>query len=558
MQTLNLDPRLLLVLLLFSQLSCFHIVVPVSAKVLMNIDCGSSSPEPYTDKSSLVWVADDQYVKTGETRNVITKDLPPAWDSHVMSTLREFSILKKNCYSLDVDNKSEDSTSVERVLLRASFFYGNYDNKSSPPTFRLQFNGNNWTQVVTSMDRVVYHEVVYSLNSISSTIIVCLGQTNVDNFPFISALEVRSLDSDIYSSYSDPNYPLFFDKRVAFGVSTTVRYPEDSYGRIWNPIDIPSTAKVRNNSTSLEVNIGDRPPDIVMRTSAVNLISSANITLQGKTDFRVPFHINIYFSEVMILSSTQKRSFSVIVNGYFFADKSYQEYGPVIPPYGRALEVRFENVTADPFVGIFKIEIVPTKDSTLPPLINAVENFYIGDKLVQGTNSSDVISLGLLQKSFIQLQDWTGDPCLPSPYTWEWVACDSDTDSPRVIALYLNDLGLIGSLPDFSAMDALQTIDFSNNNLTLAIPEFLGTLPKLDLLNLEGNNFSGEIPCSLLKNSNLKLSVTGNPNLSLNNNTSICKSNIESRIPSASNSQNCITTLLPIIILGSILIQMLM
>ncbi|MCL7045635.1 hypothetical protein MKW94_027854, partial [Papaver nudicaule] len=383
MHTLNLDPLLLLLLL------CFHTgLVPASAKVLMSIDCGSSSLQPYTDdKTSLVWVADDQYVRTGETRNVITKDLPPGWDSHVMSTLREFSTRKKNCYSLDV---AEDSTSVERVLVRASFYYGNYDNKSSPPTFHLQFNGNNWTQVETSMDQVVYHEVVYSLNNKNSTITICLGQTQVDNFPFISALEVRSWDSDIYSSYTDQNHPLFFDKRVAFGVSTIVRLPEDSYDRIWIPSDIGSTTvKVRSNSTSLEVDIDDSPPEVVMRTSAVNLNSLANITLYGKTDVTVPFHINLYFSEVMILSSTQKRSFDVIVNGYAFADNSVQKVGPVIPPYGRALEVRIDNVTADPFVGLFKIEIVPTDDSTLPPLINALERFHIGDKLVQGTNSND-------------------------------------------------------------------------------------------------------------------------------------------------------------------------
>ncbi|KAI3836718.1 hypothetical protein MKW92_024275, partial [Papaver armeniacum] len=124
---------------------------------------------------------------------------------------------------------------------------------------------------------------------------------------------------------------------------------------------------------------------------------------------------------------------------------------------------------------------------------------------------------------------------------------------------FLNDLGLKGSLPDFSAMNALQTIDFSNNSLTQEIPEFLGTLPKLNILNLEGNNFSGQIPCSLLKNHNLTLSVTGNPNLSINNNnnTSICKNDTKSTIPSASNSKNRITSALPIIILGSIMILML-
>ncbi|KAI3842975.1 hypothetical protein MKW92_010911, partial [Papaver armeniacum] len=123
---------------------------------------------------------------------------------------------------------------------------------------------------------------------------------------------------------------------------------------------------------------------------------------------------------------------------------------------------------------------------------------------------------------------------------------------------YLNGHGLTGSLPDFSAMDALETIDFSNNSLTNEIPEFLGTFPKLGTLILADNNFSGEIPCSLVKNKNLRLSVTGNPNLSINNkDTTICKNNTESRIPSASNRKNYIMSALPMIILGSIITQML-
>ncbi|KAI3929537.1 hypothetical protein MKX01_025705 [Papaver californicum] len=65
-----------------------------------------------------------------------------------MSTLRAFPTRKNNCYSIDIENKSEDSTMVERVLVRANFYYGNYDNKSSPPTFNLQFNGNSWKQIV--------------------------------------------------------------------------------------------------------------------------------------------------------------------------------------------------------------------------------------------------------------------------------------------------------------------------------------------------------------------------------------------------------------------------
>ncbi|MCL7027459.1 hypothetical protein MKW94_021101 [Papaver nudicaule] len=200
----------------------FFISLIVVIAVFISIDCGSSSSKPYTDENSIEWVGDDQYIRTGEARNIISKEQMYGSDPHVMETLREFTTGRKNCYSIDVNN-SEDNIKVERVLVRASFFYGNYDNKSNPPTFNLQFNGNNWTQVRTS-DCLTYAEVVYSLNH-GNTITVCLAQTHPENVPFISALEVRSLDSDMYS-YVDSNYPLLFMSRTAYGTNSnsTVRY----------------------------------------------------------------------------------------------------------------------------------------------------------------------------------------------------------------------------------------------------------------------------------------------------------------------------------------------
>ncbi|XP_076929612.1 uncharacterized protein LOC143594101 [Bidens hawaiensis] len=60
-------------------------------------------------------------------------------------------------------------------------------------------------------------------------------------------------------------------------------------------------------------------------------------------------------------------------------------------------------------------------------------------------------------------------------------------------------------------MDALEIIDLSNNTLTGTIPGFLGTMPKLQQLNLEYNQFSGSIPTTISKNNKLNLNVTGNP-----------------------------------------------
>ncbi|KAL6552694.1 hypothetical protein OROHE_008058 [Orobanche hederae] len=63
--------------------------------------------------------------------------------------------------------------------------------------------------------------------------------------------------------------------------------------------------------------------------------------------------------------------------------------------------------------------------------------------------------------------------------------------------MLLGGYGLSGLLPDFSSMDALHTINLSNNTLRGNIPNYLATLPELQILNLENNQFNGTIPTSL-------------------------------------------------------------
>ncbi|KAI3942152.1 hypothetical protein MKW98_003751 [Papaver atlanticum] len=128
----------------------------------------------------------------------------------------------------------------------------------------------------------------------------------------------------------------------------------------------------------------------------------------------------------------------------------------------------------------------------------------------QLTDSSDVTALGLLQATFPLLAFSSGDPCLP-PTTYTWVKCSSDA-IPRVTALNLGTALLTGSLPDFSAMDALEIIDLSNNVLQGDFPDFLANFPKLKVLNLANNYLSGTVPTSLRDKSQantLKLTLTG-------------------------------------------------
>lgn len=170
----------------------------------VNIDCGTSGS--YIDDDNFVWTGDDDYIVNGEPHTVqnTNKFIPE------INTLRAFTTRKKNCYSIPVGKG-------ERVLVRATFFYGNYDKLSSPPTFDLHFNGNYWATVETSSTDYVYYETTYVLKA--DSVSVCVAQTRPGQFPFISALEVVSLPLTMYDNVA-LDYPLHLMTRNAFGSTT--------------------------------------------------------------------------------------------------------------------------------------------------------------------------------------------------------------------------------------------------------------------------------------------------------------------------------------------------
>ncbi|XP_021912554.1 probable LRR receptor-like serine/threonine-protein kinase At1g05700 [Carica papaya] len=452
-------------------------------QMAVSIDCGSS--ETFSDDNQITWVGDDELIQNGESFTVqSTKTTLPQY----LTTLRAFPTRNKNCYAIEADKGSQ-------LLVRASFFYGNYDKKSSPPMFDLQFDGNRWTTVVTSGDDLVYYEAIYSPKRGSTS--VCVAQSFPNMVPFISAIEVRSLSSDMYG-HVDSNHALFLRRRVAFGASDIIRFPTDPFDRIWIPaVNAAGFTELENEASLILVNLKDNPPKEVLQNAFAAPNTSIIITLGTNLPLTsVPIYMNMYFSEVTQLSSLDKRSFKLHINGEASSDE-------LVPPFGVAGEVFLSNFSASSNT-TFSLEATP--DSTLPPLINALEVFTISDALTDGTHTT------ALQEEFSVLGDWQGDPCLPAPYAWDWINCTSDV-TPRVTALHLSSFELSGRLPDFSSMTALETVDLHNNSLEGTIPEFLGTLPNLKLLNLADNLFIGPIPTSISKNSQLKLVITGNSEL---------------------------------------------
>ncbi|GMI81812.1 hypothetical protein like AT4G29990 [Hibiscus trionum] len=455
----------------------------------VNIDCGTS--ELYSsDDYSIGWVGDDNYIQHGES--VELRSSSSLYQP--LATLRVFADRKKSCYNID-------SSKGSKVLVRAYFYYGNYDGKSSPPSFDLHFDGNHWATVETSIDQSVFYEVIYVTKT--DTISVCVAQTAPNMFPFISAIEVRDLDSKMYADL-DLNRALMLKRRVAYGTKAIVRSIDDIYDRIWVPaVSVDGLTVLSSDEILVEVDLGDSPPSAVLLNAFSTDSTSSSIRLgTNLPTTKVPIYMNMYFSEVSVLDSTQTRSFELQIDGT-------PSSKPFIPAYLKAGEMILTNVTAS---SSNNFTLVATSDSTLPPLINALEVFTISDELTDGTNSDDVDGLVSLQGQFDALGDWGGDPCLPSPYSWDWINCTSDS-TPRVTALHLGSFGLSGLLPDFSSMTSLEIIDMHNNSLIGSIPEFLGTLPNLKQLNLAGNGLSGSIPSSISNNKKLKLVVTDNPDL---------------------------------------------
>ncbi|CAN6442425.1 unnamed protein product [Victoria cruziana] len=171
--------------------------ISASAQLLLNVDCGTTGKT--AGYLSMTWVGDEQYVKSGQSATVIDESLLPP-----LTTLRYFPSGRKNCYSFP----------GIKLLVRAWFYYGNYDELGSPPTFNLLFNGNLWSPVIFSGQNIsALFEMVHV--SKAADISVCLARTKPNDVPFINSIEIKKLEDDMYASMHTDR-PLYLIGRYAY------------------------------------------------------------------------------------------------------------------------------------------------------------------------------------------------------------------------------------------------------------------------------------------------------------------------------------------------------
>uniref|UniRef100_M4ENP7 Protein kinase domain-containing protein n=1 Tax=Brassica campestris TaxID=3711 RepID=M4ENP7_BRACM len=442
----------------------------------ISIDCGlQPDNSSYTESSTgIKYVSDSSYTDTGTSSFVA-----PEYRGNMMQSMwfvRSFPEGVRNCYEIGVNVSA-------KYLIRAAFMYGNYDARNELPGFDLHLGPNKWDSVkLESSEGTVSKEIIYSV--LTDTLQVCLVNTG-NGTPFISVLELRQLPN---SSYATKSESLQLFQRLDFGSSTnlTVRYPDDVFDRIWFPSTPDGSKQLSERSTSSSRNSSGKfhLPQAVMRTAVVPE------TVGGSVDFgwtpddpSLEFYFYLYFSELQEPSSgsVSKREFIISFNGNSFGR-------PFSLTYLETLVLSISNPLSEQS---FQFSISQSRDSTLPPLINAMEAYFVNKLPQSSTDQNDLSAMRNLKSTYKVKRNWEGDVCVPQAYTWEGVNCSyNGTSMPRVIALNLSSAGLTG--------------DISSD---------ISLLTQLQVLNLGNNQLSGPIPSILMGKSGLSFSIDGNPSI---------------------------------------------
>ncbi|KAG5537816.1 hypothetical protein RHGRI_025057 [Rhododendron griersonianum] len=181
----------------------------------ISIDCGISEGSYYKDKETTIYYTSDAGYTDAGTNYNISSAYYKSGTPMQLSNLRSFPQGIRNCYTFPQDKGN-------KCLIRATFMYGNYDSKNQPPQFALYLDGDQWHTVrFDDASDVVRVEIIHNVPATTAYIHVCLVDTG-HGTPFISALELRRLDTSIYKTNSG-SLKLFTRVDVGSTTNETVR-----------------------------------------------------------------------------------------------------------------------------------------------------------------------------------------------------------------------------------------------------------------------------------------------------------------------------------------------
>ncbi|KAK2352978.1 putative LRR receptor serine/threonine-protein kinase [Trifolium repens] len=288
----------------------------------ISIDCGLPEHLNFSSTTTTInYISDANFINTGVSKRIElignNADIPQQ-----LEYVRSFPDGVKNCYKIDVTNGT-------KYLIRASFYYGNYDDLNEPPQFDLYFGANLWDTINASLYRPT--EIIYTPSQ--DYIQPCLVNTG-NGTPFISTIELRPLNNETYVTDSAKSALSRFT-RLDIGSITNLqyRYKDDVYDRLWKPFQSNGKKNLSTNNNDLFIQNIYEPPVIVMNTAVTPVNESAPLQYYWDADdVTDEYYLYLYFNEVEELTASDTRAFNITVNDEFW-------YGPVIPKYGVAFTV---------------------------------------------------------------------------------------------------------------------------------------------------------------------------------------------------------------------------
>ena len=170
----------------------------------------------------MTWIADSNYVDVGETVNFSVPNTP-----FHMQSMRFFpKTLNKSCYRLPMNPNAN-------YLLRLWFLFDYYDQSQNIPTFNISFETEGLlVQKVQTINRAKdsFSTSEKILTSPNGVLYVCFIRTSDDSDPFVSAIQLRSLLSGMYSLQVKAGTMLSSLDRRDVGINSTdrVRYVNSS------------------------------------------------------------------------------------------------------------------------------------------------------------------------------------------------------------------------------------------------------------------------------------------------------------------------------------------
>ncbi|CAN6456897.1 unnamed protein product [Victoria cruziana] len=363
--------------------------------------------------------------------------------------------------------------------------HGNYDGDASIDvklTFDLYLGVDLWETIELGNTTAMYWtEFVGRANT--TTIDVCLLKTTAA-VPFISALELRPLTGHLLYDNFTASSSLTTFMRVNVGETAEVRYPADTYDRIWRPDGGSYGTPIRTEDKVKE----DRStffglPSAVMQTAA-NSSGPIVVAWPGGSDAR--YHLAMHFAELQqnVVKGKGQRNLTIKLNGDAWSDDFYPDY----------LDSQSIYTTKTLHDGSYSFSVEANNGSEFGPILNAFEVFKVVQPSGHATQAQDVDAINRIKDFYSIKRNWNGDPCLRQNYAWDGLTCSYENSSAARI-IYL---------------------DLSNSGLQGPISDSISQLTALQRLNLSYNRLSGPVPSTLQRQANsgvLKLSTEGNPQI---------------------------------------------